>query len=536
MREALHNEVVLEARGLVKDFPGQRALDRVDFEIRRGEVHALIGENGAGKSTLIKIIAGFYRADEGTLMVDGRRREFNNPLEAQQAGLSFIHQELNIIPHLSAAENMFLGRRKPRNTLGLVSQKRMVASAGAIPNALPLQADLKTPAGMLSIIQQWKIAINRALALKPRIIFMDEPTASLTYEEVKELFESIRHLRESGTAIVYVSHRIEEIFEIADRVTVIKDGSKVGSAPVRVMDVDGLYKMMLGRGLRDIFPQRKLPQDETCLEVQNLTRAPAVNDVSFSVRRGEVLGIAGLIGSGRTELVRLLFGADRKDRGEISVNGTRVQIRSPQDAIRCGMAMVPEERRSQGVVLTMGIKHNITLAGLSRFRRWVRIPVIAQHKENAAARSLVESTGIRTQDLNKAVGLLSGGNQQKCVLAKWLCRGAKIFIFDEPTRGIDIGSRVSIYRMIADLAAAGAGVVLISSDLTEVMGLSHRILILKNGTKRSELDARQTDLKTVLGLCLGEDGLTALETKTAAHRPRQEDSAAGVKRANASKS
>jgi ABC-type sugar transport system ATPase subunit len=413
---------------------------------------------------------------------------------------------LNIIPHLSAAENMFLGRKKPRNPLGMVSLKRMVESAEKIPNALSLGADLRQPAMTLSVIQQWKLVINRALALKPRIIFMDEPTASLTYDEVKELFDSIQHLRESGTAIVYVSHRIEEIFEIADRVTVIKDGAKVGTAAVKEMDTGRLFHMMLGRELKDTFPSKSEPQDEVCLEVKNLTSGHAVRDVSFSVRRGEILGIAGLVGSGRTELARLLFGADRKDKGEIFVHGALVRINSPCDAIRCGLAMVPEERRSQGVILSMGVKNNITLSALSKLRLWSRIPVISQRKEKSTAESLAHFTDIRTPNLNKEVEFLSGGNQQKCVVAKWLCSEGNIIILDEPTRGIDIGSKVAIYKIITDLARRGAAILLISSDLTEIMGLSHRILVMDHGMKKLEIQTDETDLKTIMKYCLGENG------------------------------
>jgi ribose transport system ATP-binding protein len=497
-------EVILQARGIVKDFPGQRALDHVDFDVRKGEVHALIGENGAGKSTLIKIIAGVYRSDQGEILIDGAKQNITNPQDSQELGLAFIHQELNIVPHLSAAENLFLGRY-PRNGMGFVRLSKMVEMAKEIPDALAVGADLRTPAAMLSVIQQWKIVINRALVLQSRIIFMDEPTSSLTHDEVKELFRSISNLRDMGKAIVYVSHRLEEVFEIADRVTVIKDAKKVGTESIREIDSGKMYQMMLGRKLRDVFPQRDEPQEEICLEVKNLSRGHATQDGSFHLRKGEILGLAGLVGSGRTELARLLFGADPKDGGEIFINGKKVNIKSPQDAIRKKMALVPEERRSQGLVLQMDVKQNITLASLSKLLRWPRIPVLSRRKESSVSRPLAESMEIKAHGLNQPVEYLSGGNQQKVVLAKWLCSEAKILIFDEPTRGIDVGAKFAIYELLTDLARLGAGIILISSDLTEVVGLSHRILVMKGGMIKAELMSHGTDLASVLALCLGGD-------------------------------
>ncbi len=495
-------KVLFEARGIVKDFPGQRVLDEVDFDVREGEIHALIGENGAGKSTLIKIFAGVYRPDAGKLILDGSEKEFSNPWRAQEAGLSFIHQELNIIPHLSAAENMFLGRKKPRNVLGMVTLDRMVRSAREIRDAVPLGADLKTPASLLTVIQQWKVVINRALALNPRIIFMDEPTASLTYDEVKELFDSIQHLRERGTAIVYISHRLNEIFEIADRVTVLKDGMNVGTARVAEMDMNRLFQMMLGRKLEEIFPAKQEPGDEIVLKIDGLTTRKFGKKVDFLLHKGEILGIAGVVGAGRTELGRAIFGADRKEQGEVFVFGRRVEVRSPRDAINQDIAFVPEERRYEGLVLPMSITHNITLASIQKFRRWLGIPVLDQKKERLEAKTLSEAIDIRTTDLRKPVRYLSGGNQQKCVLAKWLSKGAKIFIFDEPTRGIDIGSKTAIYKWIVQLASGGAGIILISSDFSEILGLSHRILIMDRGEIKTELPTDQTDLKTIMQVCL----------------------------------
>lgn len=494
-------DILVETRGIVKDFSGQRALDHVDFDVRRGEVHALIGENGAGKSTLIKIIAGVYRADQGEIFVEGESRHILDPGESQALGLAFIHQDLNIVPHLSVAENIFLGRY-PRNRLGLVRLSKMVKAAQQIPEALKINADLRSSAGMLSVIDQWKMVINRALALKSNIIFMDEPTSSLTYGEVEELFRSISHLKEAGKAIVYVSHRMEEVFKIADRVTVIKDAKKVGTELVSAIDPSRLYYMMLGRELKDVFPAKEEPQDTICLEVKNLSRWPAVKGVDFQLRKGEILGIAGLVGSGRTELARLIFGADRKDRGNIFINGEKVEIESPADAIRVGLALVPEQRRSQGLVLPMDVKQNITLASLDKLWRWSRVPILSRQKEKSLAKELFHFLDIKAYGLNQPAELLSGGNQQKVILSKWLCCKANILILDEPTRGIDVGAKFAIYGIITDLASRGVGIIMISSDLTEVAGLSHRILVMKQGEIKADLLRNETDLPSILELCL----------------------------------
>jgi ribose transport system ATP-binding protein len=498
---AANQETILEAKGIVKDFPGQRALDRVDFDVRPGEVHALVGENGAGKSTLIRIIAGLYRADRGEILIDGKPQEITSPRESQDLGLAFIHQELNIVPHLCVAENIFLGRY-PVNRFRFVSRARMVEMVKEIPDGLSIGADLRMPAGALSVIQQWKTIINRALALNSRVIFMDEPTSSLTHEEVNELFRSIAHLKATGKAIVYVSHRMEEVFRIADRVTVIRDARKVGTADVGEVDPSKLYQMMLGRELQDIFPPRDPPRDRVLLEVKNLSRGQVVRNVSFQLRSGEILGLAGLVGAGRTELARVIFGAERKDAGEVFIEGEPVSIETTKDAIRRRIALVPEERRRDGLVLPMDVKQNITLASLRKLWRWARIPVLSRAKESLAARPFYEATAIKASGLNQRVAFLSGGNQQKVILAKWLCCEAKVLIFDEPTRGIDVGAKFAIYQLITDLARRGTGIILISSDLTEVVGLAHRVLVMERGAVKAILG--EADLKTVLELLLGK--------------------------------
>jgi ribose transport system ATP-binding protein len=506
------HSIILEARAMVKDFSGQRALDGVDFDVRAGEVHALIGENGAGKSTLIKIIAGVFRADSGEILLDGKPVYMATPRDSQDLGLAFIHQDLNVVPHLSVAENIFLGRY-PKNALGLVRVARMADLARAVPEAVPIKGDLRRSVGELPLIEQWKTVINRALALKSRIIFMDEPTTSLTYSEVDELFNAIVHLKERGKAIVYVSHRMEEIFKLADRVTVIKDAKNVGTAAVSLLKSGQLYSMMLGRELEDIFPAKDPPRDEVCLEVKNLSRGRAVRDVSFQLRQGEILGLAGLVGSGRTELARLLFGADRKDRGDILINGDRAASGSPRDAIRRGIGLVPEQRHTQGLVLPMDVKENITLASLKKLWKSVRLPFLSRRKETTLAAKFVITTGVKAYGLGQPVSSLSGGNQQKVVLSKWLCAESSVLILDEPTKGIDVGAKFALYRLITDLAREGKAIVVISSDLIEVVGLCHRIIVLSQGRIKADLKREETDLPSLLSLCLGK-GTMGLETST----------------------
>ena len=511
-------KTIFEARSIVKDFPGQRVLSEVDFDIREGEIHALVGENGAGKSTLIKIFAGVYRPDKGEIFLDGKKVEFSNARKSSQAGLSFIHQDLNVIPHLSVAENIFLGRKKPRNHFGLVTLKTMLSAVHRIPDAIALNVDLRSPLSRLSIIQQWKVVINRALVSNPRIIFMDEPTASLTYEEVKELFQSIQHLRERGTAIAYVSHRMNEIFEIADRVTVLKDGVKVETASVKETDMKRLFQIMLGRNLEEIFPPKDRSKEEIVIELKKWTTKKYGKEINLTLHKGEILGLTGVVGAGRTELGRTIFGADQILKGEIYIFGNKVNLRSPKDAINQSIAFVPEERHSEGLVLPMSIIHNVTLASFEKFRRWANLPVFNQNKELMHVKNLSAVIDIRSNDLNKPVKFLSGGNQQKCVLGKWLTRGAKIFILDEPTRGIDIGSRAAIYKLIVELAKQGAGIILISSDMQEIMGLSHRILIMDRGEIKHDIPGDQADLARIMQLCLDSSRTDECNEKSLAQR------------------
>jgi ABC-type sugar transport system ATPase subunit len=510
MNTGTNDRIILETKGIVKDFSGQRALDGVDFDVRAGEVHALIGENGAGKSTLIKIIAGVFRADGGEILIDGKQVNIASPRDSQHLGLAFIHQDLNVVSHLSVAENIYLGKY-PKNTFGLVRIGKMAEMARSIPEAVPINADFRMPVGVLPLIEQWKTVINRALAMNSRIIFMDEPTTSLTHSEVEELFDSISHLKQKGKAIVYVSHRMEEIFKLADRVTVVKDAKNVGTASVNVLNSGQLYRMMLGRELEDVFPEKAPPRDKVCLEAKNLSRGNAVRDVSFQLREGEILGLAGLVGSGRTELARLLFGADRKDGGDIFINGDRRDISSPADAIRHGIGLVPEQRHTQGLVLPMDVKQNITLASLKQLWKSTRLPLLSRRKETALAANFVVATAVKAYGLGQPVSSLSGGNQQKVVLSKWLCAKSEVLILDEPTKGIDVGAKFALYGLITDLAREGKAIIVISSDLIEIVGLCHRIIVLDQGRIKADLLREETDLASLLAMCL-EKGPTGPET------------------------
>ncbi|MCP4629696.1 MAG: sugar ABC transporter ATP-binding protein [bacterium] len=488
---------ILEARQIVKKFPGQTALDKVDFDLRAGEVHALIGENGAGKSTLIKIIAGVYRADAGEIFIEGQKQVIQNTTDSRNLGLGFVYQDLTLVPHLSVAENIFLGTY-PTNRLGFVKHAVLPDMVRQIPDALEMDVDLKKPVEELSLIQKWKVAINRALALKSRIIFMDEPTAAMTQEEVDQLFELIRHLAGNGKAIVYVSHRLEEIFSIADRVTVLKDAKKVETADLKEVNAENIYQLMLGRDFKDVFPKKHTFQEDKLLDIKNLSRGSSVRDVSFTLSKGEVICIAGRAGSGRTDLARLIFGADKKDRGEIYVAGKKKIINCPTDAIAENIALVPEERHIEGLILPMDVKQNITIASLRKLFRWNRIPFLSKKNEQALVHPLVKKTAIKASSLAQEAQYLSGGNQQKVVLAKWLCSGAKIMIFNEPTRGIDIGAKFAIYQLIHDLARIGVGVIVISSEITEIVGLAHRVLIMESGTIKAELQGDEASLDSVV--------------------------------------
>lgn len=489
---------LLEMRNITKDFPGVRALDNVSFTLAPGEVHALAGENGAGKSTLIKILAGAERMTSGEIFLGGNRVDITGPLHAKKLGISVIYQEFDLIPFLSVAENILLGR-EPRKG-AFIDWPALYAQAGEALRRLGIDLDLRAVVNDLSVAQKQMTEIAKAVSTDARIIVMDEPSATLTLREQAHLFDLVRTLKKQGVAVIYISHRLEELFEIADRVTVLRDGRWIMTAPVREVTREQLVKHMVGRELTGDYPRRTRPPGKEILSVRGLSRRGVVHDVSFSLHEGEVLGITGLVGSGRTEIARAIFGADPADAGEIRLAGERLRIRDPRAAIRAGISLATEDRKEQGLVLIMSVRENVTLANL---RALAKRGFVNRRRENAEASRLVQSLAIKTAGLEQKVQNLSGGNQQKVVLAKWLFTNSKVVIFDEPTRGIDVGAKQEIYRLMNDLAEQGVGIIMISSELPEVLGMSDRILVIHEGRVRAELTRDEATQEKIMSYATG---------------------------------
>lgn len=486
--------------GIRKEFPGVVALRDVSFDLRVGEVHALLGENGAGKSTLMKVLSGAYRKDSGTITLESREVDIKNPRQAQQLGIGAIHQELNLVPQLTVAENIFLGR-EPKVVTGVINQNQLFKEGQKQLDLLGVSLDARRIVKNLSVAQQQMVEVSKALSLRARVLIMDEPTSAMTEQEIQELFATIRRLKEEGVSIVYISHRIEEIFEICDRVTVLLDGNKVGTYPVAGMTKQELVRLMVNRELKERFPKTKASVGEEVLRIEHLSRKGVLNDISFSLRRGEVLGIAGLLGAGRTELARAIFGLDPIDAGTISINGQPEKINSPGKAIKLGIAYLSEDRKSQGLVLKLSVKENIVLASMDMI---CHAGVIDAEAERKTASKYVEELRIRTPSLDQKTLYLSGGNQQKVVVSKWLCTEATILIFDEPTRGIDIGAKVEIYQLMNRLTAQGAAIIMISSELPEILGMSDRILVMYQGRIAGEFGAEEATQEKILRRALGD--------------------------------
>ena len=492
---------VLEMRGIAKAYPGAVALHSVDFSVRPGEVHALIGENGAGKSTLMKILAGADTKDSGQIFIDGKESHIDTPQEAMRLGVSIIYQEFNLVPYMNAAENIFLGREPASVVPGLIDFGRMYSDAEKIIDELGVALDVRTPMNHLSVAQQQMVEIAKATSRKSRIIAMDEPSATLTDHELENLFGLIRRLKAEGVSIIYISHRLEEIFEIADRVTVLRDGELVATKDIAETNRADIIRMMVGRELSDSIPKIAAEARDVALEVRNLNRAGVLHDINFQVRSGEILGIAGLVGAGRTEVARAIFGADPIDSGQIIMNGKPVTIHSPRRAISLGIGLVSEDRKALGLVLGMAVRENISLANLGVLSR---LGFIKRRKEREIAESYVKDVLIKTPSIEQAVQNLSGGNQQKVVLAKWLFTKSKVLIFDEPTRGIDVGAKTEIYQLMNRLAAQGVAIIMISSELPEVLGMSDRTLVMHEGRIAGELSGKDATQERIMGLATGE--------------------------------
>lgn len=492
---------ILKVKDVTKHFPGVIALNRVRFDLERGEVHALVGENGAGKSTLIKILAGLYPPDQGEMWLNGKRFTPQNPKDSQEMGISVIHQDLHLVPGLDAVENIFMGRQPVRNKLGFVNWKEMRQKTQALVGQLGIDLDLDVPVGRLSVAHQQMVEIAKALSYESQIIIMDEPTSTLTDEEIQGLFCIIKALRDTGVSIIYISHRLNEIKEITDRVTVLRDGQYIGTKNVMDTTIDEVIHMMVGRNIQEKFPRIRGERGREKLRVENLSRGRYLRDISFTVHEGEVVGIAGLVGAGRTEAARAIAGADTKDRGSIYLDGEKIRIDSPIDAISHGIGLIPEDRKNQGLVLEMAVRGNITLPILSSFCR--QLGFLDSSKESEEVTGLVSTLDIRTPSIDRAVKNLSGGNQQKVVLAKWFAKQCDVLIFDEPTRGIDVGAKIEIYNLINELTRQGKAVIMISSEMPEILGMSDRIIVMHDGQIIGEMQVEEASQEKIMSLIIG---------------------------------
>jgi ribose transport system ATP-binding protein len=494
---------LISVQNLSKSFPGVKALDRVQFDLRPGEVHALMGENGAGKSTLMKILAGVYRKDSGEVLLDGQPVEIESPAHAQSLAIGIIHQELHLMGHLTAAQNIFLGR-EPRKLGGLLlDDEQLNRDAQALFDRMNLALAPTTVVGQLTVARQQMVEIAKALSHKSRVLIMDEPTAALNNAEIEELFRIIRQLRSEGVGIVYISHKMDEIQRIADRITVMRDGTYVATVPATT-PMPEVIAMMVGRTLDQA--DKHIPDtssSEVLLDVRGLNRGRAIRDVSFTVRRGEILGFAGLMGAGRTEVARAVFGADAIDSGEVRVRGEPIRLRSPQDAVRAGIGYLSEDRKHFGLATGMDVEYNITLPSLRRWLKWGVF--LNQPAIRAIGQQMVAKLRIKTPSLTQTARLLSGGNQQKVVIAKWLVQDCEVLIFDEPTRGIDVGAKSEIYKLLNELAAQGRAIVVISSELPEVLLLSHRIVVMCEGRITGEVPGDAATQESLMALATRRD-------------------------------
>ena len=494
-------EFLLRMQGITKEFPGVLALDEVDFDLYEGEVHCLVGENGAGKSTLIKILSGAYFKDKGKIYIRGREVEIANPHQGRTLGISVIYQELDLIPSLSIAENIFLGN-ETYTQWRTIDWRKMKIEAKRLLNSLNIDFSVDTLVRDLSVAQQQFVATARALSLKSQILVMDEPSAVLSGKELNLLFETIQGLKERGLGIIYISHRLAEVFEIGDRITVLRDGKKVKEAQVKEITLDRVVQYMVGREIKNYYFKEKVSISENVLMVKNLKREGILHNISFQLRKGEILGISGLVGAGRTELARAIVGADPIDEGEIFLNGEKMNIKSPSHALNLGIGLIPEDRKRDGLLLPRSVEENISLPIL---RRITRFGVINFRELFETVRHFIHYLRIITPSLDQLVESLSGGNQQKVVLAKWLASRCKILVMDEPTRGIDVGAKVEIYHLMSSLVKEEVSIIFISSELPEILSLTDRILVMCEGRITKELLPEDTTQEEILKFSLPED-------------------------------
>ena len=494
-------EVILTMKGIDKSFPGVHALDHVDLEVRKGEVHALMGENGAGKSTLMKVLTGIYKKDSGTITYEGKEVEFHNTREAQDAGVVIVHQELNMLGHLTVAQNIFIGREFKKGIR--IDDKKMNEEARKLFDRMHIDIDPKETMSNLTVGKQQMCEIAKAISHEAKVIIFDEPSAALTEAEIEELFKIIRDLRDQGLGIIYISHRMDEIKVITDRVTVMRDGAYVGTLITKDCTKDDIINMMVGRVIYEDPKTKNMtpPGAPVVLKVDHLNAGKMVQDVSFELHKGEVLGFSGLMGAGRTETMRALFGADPIDSGDIYVNGEKVTIKSPQDAVKHGIGYLSEDRKRFGIVVQKSVAENTTMADLDEFSNG---PFINKKKEKEIAEKFVKELDTKTPGVDQLVVNLSGGNQQKVVIAKWLTRNCDILIFDEPTRGIDVGAKNEIYKLMNQLAAEGKAIIMVSSEMTEILRMSDRIVVMCEGKKTGELDISEATQENIMNMATRE--------------------------------
>ena len=488
-------DVILTMKGIDKSFPGVHALDHVDLEVRKGEVHALMGENGAGKSTLMKVLTGIYHKDAGTITYEGKEVEFTNPREAQDAGIVIVHQELNMMGHLTVAQNIFIGREYMNGKL--IDDKKMNEEAKKLFDQLGINIDPKETMSRLTVGKQQMCEIAKAISHDAKVIIFDEPSAALTEAEIEELFKIIRDLRDKQMGIVYISHRMDEIKVITDRVTVMRDGGYVGTLITKDSTKDDIINMMVGRVIYEDpkTESQVAPDAPVVLKVEHLNAGRMVKDVSFELHKGEILGFSGLMGAGRTETARALFGADPKDSGDIYVNGQKVEIKTPQDAVKCGIGYLSEDRKRFGIVVDKTVAENSTMATMENFMKGI---FIDKKKEKDVAQEYVEALKTKTPSVDQLVVNLSGGNQQKVVIAKWLVRNCDILIFDQPTRGIDVAAKSEIYHLMNELVAEGKSIIMISSEMTEILRMSDRIVVMCEGRKTGELGIEEATQERIM--------------------------------------
>lgn len=491
---------IVEMKQIHKSFYSVNVLRGVDFDLFSGEIHALMGENGAGKSTLVKILTGIHKSNQGEIFYKGNQTEFSSPKDAEKNGMAVIHQELNIIPYLTVAENMFLGKELKATPFGILKTKEMNQRTKEYLNRLGIDMDPQKPAGELSVGQQQMIEIARAIAANTEVLIMDEPTAALTDREIETLFKVMDQLRQEGVAIIYISHRMEEIFRMCNRITVLRDGQSIGTKNTNETSFEEIVKMMVGRELGERFPDRTADIGDTYFSVENLSLEGVFNNISFDVKKGEILGVAGLMGAGRTEIMEAIFGARKKSSGTIVLDGKELSIKKPHHAIKAGIGFITEDRKDEGLVLGLTVRENLSIPNLKTLSNQT---IMSDNKEKQFSKDMIEKLRIKTSSSEQEVKSLSGGNQQKVVFGKWLGINPKLLILDEPTRGVDVGAKKEIYSIMNEETKKGKSIIMVSSELPEILGMSDRIMVIHEGKVTAILDKADANQEKIMEAATG---------------------------------